>query len=213
MASADDTSRRSSTNAARSLSLCAAAAMSGVTALRSRVRSDCTARRRICALGLGERTSRASALCRVAISGCTLPMSCACCCARRKAASMSTTRFSSRERDRLCMSSSSWLRCKATSLRRASSKAAREAVSWASASDWRATARASCDWVCASVLWRASCSCMLLTFCHNKTVASSATAPNSPIPSAVPPDTPLAVGAAGAIPAGPVSGTGWETPS
>jgi hypothetical protein len=33
----------------------------------------------------------------------------------RKADSMSTTRFSSRERDRLCINSSSWLRCKATS--------------------------------------------------------------------------------------------------
>ena len=36
------------------------------------------------------------------------------CCARRRLDSMSTTRFSSRERDRLCISSSSWLRAVAT---------------------------------------------------------------------------------------------------
>jgi hypothetical protein len=60
------------------------------------------------------------ALLRAATRGSRLPVSWACCCAMRMADSMSTTRFSSRERDRLCISSSSWLRCSATSPTRAS---------------------------------------------------------------------------------------------
>ena len=42
---------------------------------------------------------------------------------------MSTTRFSSRERDRLCINSSNWVRCSETSLKRASVTASLAAVS------------------------------------------------------------------------------------
>ena len=106
---------------------------------RSRPMARCTGARR----GWAARSMRWLALLSAATRGSRLPVSCACCCARRMADSMSTTRFSSRERDRLCMSSSSWLRCSATSLTRASATDRRAAVSRTSSSAWRAMVRAS----------------------------------------------------------------------
>ena len=76
----------------------------------------------------------------------------------RKADSMSTTKVSSRERDRLCINSSSCVRCKATSEMRASMSETRAAlsctVSWACLA--QVLASSACKPV--SALWRASCS-------------------------------------------------------
>ena len=114
-----------------------------------------------------------------ASSGSALPVTCACCSARRTADSMSTTRFSSRERDRLCISSSSCERCSATSATRVSVSASRAAVSRTASCAWRASVRASMDCASASALWRASCSCMPLTFCQSASAITSATTATS----------------------------------
>jgi hypothetical protein len=82
---------------------------------RMRSMSRAIAARRRASRGCAARARRWSAVRSAASSGSALPVSCVCCCARRSADSMSTTRFSSRERDRLCISSSSWVRCRATS--------------------------------------------------------------------------------------------------
>ena len=131
-------------------------------------------------LGCAARNTRWSAVFNAASSGSTLPVSCACCCARRTVDSISTTRFSSRERDRLCISSSSWVRCRATSLNLASDTASLAAVSCASS--WAALAimRASIDWAPESALCRANCSCMLDSFCHSKPLVIKATTATAP---------------------------------
>ena len=110
---------------------------------------------------------RFCAACRATNRGCTLPVSSACCCAKPKADSISTTRFSSRERDRLCIRSSSWVRCNATSLKRASSKATLAAVSWVRSWAFLAMLLACMDSWPASALCLASISCMLLNFCQS----------------------------------------------
>ena len=96
-----------------------------VSRSRSRPMALCRGARR----GWAARSMRWLADFSAATSGSRLPVSWACCCASRMADSMSTTRFSSRERDRLCISSSSWLRCSATSLTRASATESRADVS------------------------------------------------------------------------------------
>ena len=88
--------------------------------------------------------ARRSSLCfSVATSGSALPVSADCCIAARIAASMSPTRFSSRERDTERTSSSSWPRCSATSPRRASSRATLAVASRIASCAWRASSRAS----------------------------------------------------------------------
>ena len=165
-------SGNSSASRTSSSSLTSRAAVSdtvlALTRPTSRAIERCSGARRGCAA----RATRCSALLRAASSGSTLPVNWACCCASRIADSISTTRFSSRERDRLCINSSSWLRCSATSLRRASATAARAAVSRASSMACRATARASPDCAMLSALWRASCSCIAPKRCHRATAAS-----------------------------------------
>ncbi len=136
---------------------------------RSSARARCTGARR----GWAARSMRCCALLMEATSGCTLPVSWACCCARRTLASMSTTRFSSRERERLCISSSSWLRCRATSLSRVSCTARRADDSCASSLAWRARARASMAWRPASWLCCASACWMLPSFCHSSMLPAS----------------------------------------
>ena len=108
-------------------------------------------------LGCAARSTRWSADRSAASKGSTLPVSWACCWAKRIADSMSTTRFSSRERDRLCISSCSWVRCSEISLSRASNTATRAAVSRASSWAWRALARASCACSPVWALCRANC--------------------------------------------------------
>ena len=83
-----------------------------------RSRSLASARSNGLSRGWAARSKRSLADVMAAINGTALPVSWACCCASLSADSMSTTRFSSRERDRLCISSSSWVRCKLTSLMR-----------------------------------------------------------------------------------------------
>ena len=89
------------------------------------------------------RASRSSLCFRVATSGSALPVSADCCIAARIAASMSLTRFSSRERDTERTSSSSWPRCSATSPRRASSRATLAVASRIASCAWRASSSAS----------------------------------------------------------------------
>ena len=112
--------------------------------------------------------------CSAANSGCTLPVSCDCCWARRMADSMSTTRFSSRERDRLCIKSSSCARCKDTSLNLASVTAKRAAVSRANSSACLALTRASTAWVDTSEVCLARISWMPLSL---NTVQTDTNAP------------------------------------
>ena len=114
----------------------------------SRVKARSTGARR----GWATLVSRCSAELSAANSGCTLPVSWACCCAKRIADSISTTKFSSRERDKLCISSSSWLRCRATSLSLASVTDRRAAVSRASSSACLDITRASTACVPVSAL-------------------------------------------------------------
>ena len=134
--------------------------------------------------GWAARVRRWSADFSAASKGSALPVSWACCWASRSADSTSTTRFSSRERDRLCISSSSWPRCRLTSLRRVSCSASRadsrRAPSWAS----RASMRASMDWALESVVRRASSCWMISSFCHsrplvNKPATASAATPST----------------------------------
>ena len=112
--------------------------------------------------------------CNAANSGCTLPVSCDCCCARRMADSISTTRFSSRERDKLCIKSSSCARCSATSLNLASVTAKRAAVSRANSSACLALTRASTAWVDTSEVCLANISWMPLSL---NTVQTETNAP------------------------------------
>ena len=102
--------------------------------------------------GCAARATRCSPALSAASSGCTLPVAWACSSARRTADSMSTTRFSSRERERLCISSSSWARCSVSSDTRVSSSARRAAASLTVSCAWRARARASVAWTVASAL-------------------------------------------------------------
>ena len=138
--------------------------------LMSRVIARCNCASRGCAA----RVTRWSALLSAATSGSTLPVNWACCCARRIADSMSTTRFSSRERDRLWIRSSSWVRCNATSLNLTSDSASRAAVSRVSSWAWRARVRASSACTPESALCRASCSRIADRRCHNSTLMSRA---------------------------------------
>ena len=163
------------------------------------------------ALGIGVAvpSMRWSADFSAATSGSRLPVSWACCCASRMADSMSTTRFSSRERDRLCISSSSWVRCRDTSLSLASVSAWRAAVSRVCSMAWRAMARASTEAAPASALWRASCSCIPETFCQTKPLAASATVATAPIAHTMPRARPVgpATGGADTEPASPPTGS------
>jgi len=136
----------------------------------------CTGARR----GWAARSMRCWALLSAATRGSRLPVSCACCCASRTADSMSTTRFSSRERDRLCISSSSWLRCSATSLIRVSATDSLAAVSRTSSCACRAMVRASMASAPDSADWRASCSWMAPSFCHSMPLLSAAAAAMAP---------------------------------
>ena len=126
--------------------------------------------------------------CNAANSGWTLPVSCDCCWARRMADSISTTKFSSRERDRLCIKSSSCARCNDTSLNLASVTARRAAVSRASSSACLALTRASTAWVDTSEVCLASISWMpvSLNTVHTETKApinaSAATPPKTHLP-------------------------------
>ena len=170
---------RSSTPRIRSSSFSSASPSSPLAL--ARMRSMSRAWRAAAAPAAAARRARGAGRrpCSAASSGSTLPVSCACCCARRRADSMSTTRFSSRERDRLCISSSSCVRCSATSPTRVSASARRAAVSRAVSCAWRASVRASIDCASASALWRASCSWMPLTFCHSDRRSTSATTATS----------------------------------
>ncbi len=123
-----------------------------------RSRSLASARCKGFSRGCAARCRRWAAVVMAAIKGTALPVNWACCCASRKADSMSTTRFSSRERDRLCISSSSWARCKLTSLIRFSCKASRAVSSRALSCAALASVRASIDWAPESKLRRASSS-------------------------------------------------------
>jgi hypothetical protein len=165
---------RSSTRRTSSSRRASRPAVSVTLARASRSRSRVMARWIGARRGWAARSMRCWALLSAATSGSRLPVSCACCWARRMAASMSTTRFSSRERDRLCMSSSSWLRCSADSFTRASSTLRRVLASRASSSAWRARVRASTAWVLESADWRASCSWMPPSFCHSSTLLTRA---------------------------------------
>ncbi|MNY23983.1 hypothetical protein D3C86_1576710 [compost metagenome] len=130
--------------------------------------------------GWAARSMRWAALRSVATSGSRLPVSCDCCCAMRIAVSMSTISVSSRVRDRLCTSSSSWLRCSVTSPTRASMTEMRAALSRATSCASRAMVRASIACVPESALWRASCSWMLLMRCHSMPLPTSATTATVP---------------------------------
>ena len=165
---------------------------------RSCSMARCTGARWGCAV----RSMRCWALCSAAIRGCMLPVSWACCCDMRSTDSRSTTRFSSRVRDRLLTSSSIWLRCRARSPSRVSTAVRRATASVTCSCAWRATVRASMDWVPASALWRASCSWMVPSFCHSSmllTSASAATAPAMPSASHCP------LPGAAAVPAWPLA--------
>ena len=85
----------------------------------------------------------------------------ACCNATRIDASISTTMFSSRERESDWISSSSWLRWIATSATRASSSATLAAVSIIPCWACLASRRASFDWPALSC-WRRTSSCSTL---------------------------------------------------
>ena len=114
---------------------------SGVFCTRamSRAIARCSGARRGCAA----RPRRKSAIFSADTKGSMLPVSCACCCARRTAASISTTRFSSRERERLCISSSTCARCSETSVSLTSVTASLAAVSIAKSRAWWALVLAS----------------------------------------------------------------------
>ncbi|MCY1171530.1 hypothetical protein D9M73_116430 [compost metagenome] len=163
---------RSSTSRLNSSSLISRTGTSVRLAARTRSRSLAIARCRGFRRGWAARDRRRSADFSAATMGSTLPVSCACCWASRSPDSMSTTRFSSRERDRLCISSSSCVRCRLTSLMRVSWIASRAAssrvLSWAAL----ARVRASIAWAPESVLRRASSSWILPSFCHNSPVAN-----------------------------------------
>jgi hypothetical protein len=96
--------------------------------------------------------------------------------------SMSTTRFSSRDRDMLCMSSSNWVRCSDSSAMRASMTEVRAALSRARSWASRASVRASTDWEPDCADWRASCSWMLPSRCHSMPQAMSAATAMAPTP-------------------------------
>ena len=154
--------------------------MSRVCAARRRSRSFSIARSTGASRGWAARCRRCRADCRVASKGSALPVSWACCWAMRRPASMSTSRFSSRERERLWISSSSCPRCRATSPKRPSIRLSRAALSLTVSWACLAQALASSDCCPASWLWRASCSCMRMSFCQSsaeRAKASTAMAP------------------------------------
>ena len=165
---------RSSTSRTRSSSRESSAGVSVMAAALMRSMSRLTARCSGASRGWAARDIRWSAVLRALSSGSALPVRLACCCARRRDDSMSTTRFSSRERDRLCIRSSSCERCRATSLRRVSFTVRRAAVSRDSSWASRATVRASMAWVLVSVFCRASCCWMWSSFCHSRPPATRA---------------------------------------
>ena len=165
---------RSSTSRTRSSSRDSRAGVSVMAAALIRSMSRLTARCSGASRGWAAREIRWSAVLRALSSGSALPVRLACCCARRRDDSMSTTRFSSRERDRLCIRSSSCERCRATSLRRVSFTVRRAAVSRDSSWASRATVRASMAWVLVSVFCRASCCWMWSSFCHSRPPATRA---------------------------------------
>ena len=184
--------------------------MSRVIAVRTRASRGCAARER-----------RWSAVRKAASSGSELPVSCVCCCARRSADSMSTTRFSSRVRERLCIRSSSCVRCSATSDRRASSTAWRATASRAMSWAWRASALASIAFAPVSALCRASCSWIVDRRCHSirldrraalASSASTSKVARETVAARTGPSVPAASGAAAgsAGASSGVGGGGWE---
>ena len=148
----------SSTSRASSSSLSISAGTSVTLAFLTRSMSRATARCRALKRGCAARARRVSADLSAASRGSALPVSSACCCASRSSDSTSTTRFSSRERDRLCISSSSWLRCRLISPSRVSCNASRAASPRASSCASRAKVRASIAWAPESAWRRASSS-------------------------------------------------------
>ena len=108
----------SSISSASSSIFTSKAGVSARAMLLMRARSLATARWTRAKRGCAARERRKSTACKVSTTGSMLPLNWACCCAKASADSMSTSRFSSRARDRLCISSSNWLRCRATSASR-----------------------------------------------------------------------------------------------
>ncbi len=154
-----------------------------VTLMRaSRSRSRSSARITGARRGCAARSMRWRAFLSVATSGCRLPDSSACCWARRMEESMSTTRFSSRERDMLCRSSSSCVRCSDSSAMRASMTEVRAALSRARSWASRARVRASTDWEPDCADWRANCSWILPRRCQSMPQAMSAATATAPTP-------------------------------
>ena len=197
---------RSSTRRTRSSSRFSSAGVSVMAAVLMRSMSRTMARCSGASRGWAARVMRWSADLRALSRGSALPVSWACCCARRSADSMSTTKFSSRERDRLCISSSSWVRCRATSLRRVSLTVWRVAVSRATSWASRATVRASMAWAWASAVCRASCSCVWPRRCQSMPLTTRAATATAATTATTVPDTPCgAAGAAAGVAGGLVS--------
>jgi len=136
----------------------------------SRAMARCTGFRR----GWAARAMRWSAACSAEISGWAVPVSWACCCAKRSADSRSWTRLSSRERESVSISSSSWLRCRLTSDSRTSATASRACSSCVRASACAANRRASAACVALSWLRRASSCWVDPSFSHNRPLMISA---------------------------------------